>query len=302
MPVIIPKDLINTNGLIKEHIFAIDRFRAESQDIRPLEIGIVNLMPTKEETEIQILRLLSNTPLQINIDLIDMATYQSKHSKEHLEKFYISYENIKNKKYDGLIITGAPLEQTPYEEIKYWEELKKIFDFAKKNVFSTLFICWGAIAALEYYYNVKTDLLDKKLFEVHEYYKNTDDKILLGFDDVFYLPNSRYKTIRKEEIEKINDLVCLVADDEMGASIIKSRDDKFIFNLNHLEYDKQTLDTEYRRDINKGMDTPPAKHYYLDDDPNREILKRWRSSGYIFFNNWLNHYVYQSTPYNINEI
>jgi len=302
MPVIIPKNLISRPTLDSENIFTMDTTRAESQDIRPLKIGIVNLMPTKEKTEIQLLRLLSNTPLQIEVDLIDMESYKSNHYQEHLEKFYTTYEKIKNKKYDGLIITGAPLEQKSYNEIKYWKELTKIFDFAKTNVFSTLFICWGAIAALDYYYDVEIDLLDKKLFEVHEYYKETDDKLLLGFDDVFYLPNSRYKTIREEEVAKVSDLIGLVGDKDMGSTIIKSKDDKFVFNLNHLEYDKETLDEEYRRDMKNGLDTPPAKHYYLDDDPNKKILQRWKSSGYIFFNNWLNYYVYQTTPYNSDEI
>ena len=297
MPVIIPKNLINKETLEKENIFIMDDDRAQSQDIRPLTIGIVNLMPTKEKTEIQLLRLLSNTPLQIEVDLIDMDTYESRHSQDHLEKFYTTYENIKTKKYDGLIITGAPLEQKSYDEIKYWKELTKIFDFVKTNVFSTLFICWGAIAALDYYYGVPIDLLDKKLFEVHEYYKNSDDKLLLGFDDVFYMPNSRYKTIREEEIEKFDNLVQIVGDRQMGSTIIKSIDDKFIFNLNHLEYDKETLDDEYRRDIKSGLDTLPAKHYYLDDDPEKQILQRWKSAGYIFFNNWLNYYVYQTTPF-----
>lgn len=302
MPVIIPKNLISRSTLDEENIFTMNTDRAESQDIRPLKIGIVNLMPTKEKTEIQLLRLLSNTPLQIEVDLIDMDTYKSNHFQDHLEKFYTSYEKIKTKKYDGLIITGAPLEQKSYDEIRYWEELTKIFDFAKTNVFSTLFICWGAIAALDYYYGVEIDLLEKKLFEVHEYYKNSNDKLLLGFDDVFYLPNSRYKTIREEEIAKIPNLEQLVGDEEMGSTIIKSKDNKFIFNLNHLEYDKETLDEEYRRDIKNGLDTPPAKHYYLVNDPNKEIIQRWKSTGYIFFNNWLNYYVYQATPYNSNEI
>ena len=297
MPVIIPKNLISKETLEKENIFIMDDDRAQSQDIRPLTIGIVNLMPTKEKTEIQPLRLLSNTPLHIEVDLIDMDTYESRHSQDHLGGFYTTYENIKTKKYDGLIITGAPLEQKSYDEIKYWKELTKIFDFAKTNVFSTLFICWGAIAALDYYYGVPIDLLDKKLFEVHEYYKNSDDKLLLGFDDVFYMPNSRYKTIREEEIEKFDDLVQIVGDDQMGSTIIKSKDDKFIFNLNHLEYDRETLDEEYRRDIKAGLDTAPAKHYYLDDDPEKQILQRWKSAGYIFFNNWLNYYVYQTTPF-----
>ena len=302
MPVIIPKNLISKEKLDSENIFTMDYNRALSQDIRPLKIGIVNLMPTKEQTEIQLLRLLSNTPLQIDVDLIDMQTYKSKHSQDHLDKFYTTYEQIKNKKYDGLIITGSPLEKKDYDEIVYWEELKKIFEFAKTNVFSTMFICWGAIAALDYYYGVDIDLLDKKLFEVHEYYKNTNDRLLLGFDDVFYLPNSRYKTIREEEIRKFDNLEILVGDDEMGASIIKTTDNKFVFNLNHLEYDKETLDQEYRRDQKAGMDTPPAKHYYLDDDPNKKILQRWKSSGYIFFNNWLNYYVYQNTPFDSNQI
>ncbi|WP_296113351.1 homoserine O-succinyltransferase [uncultured Anaerococcus sp.] len=302
MPVIIPKNLIDKDVLDRENIFIMDTDRAESQDIRPLKIGIVNLMPTKEKTEIQLLRLLSNNPLQIDVDLIDMDSYKSNHSQDHLEKFYTSYENIKNKKYDGLIITGAPLEQKSYKEIKYWQELTKIFDFAKTNVFSTLFICWGAIAALDYYYGVEIDLLDRKLFEVHEYYKNSNDKLLLGFDDVFYMPNSRYKTIKEEEISKISDLNQLVGDNEMGASIIKSVDDKFIFNLNHIEYDKETLDEEYRRDIKNGLATPPAKHYYQDDNPDKRIIQRWKSTGYIFFNNWLNYYVYQTTPFDSEKI
>ena len=302
MPVIIPEDLISKETLDKENIFTMVEERAKSQDIRALKIGIVNLMPTKKETEVQLLRLISNTPLQIEIDLIAMASYKSSNYQKHLEKFYVSYEEIKDKKYDGLIITGAPLEHKAYDDIIYWEELKKIFEFAKKNVYSTLFICWSAIAALYYYYGVNIDSLDKKIFTVNRYYKQSSDPLFLGFDDSFYMPNSRYKTIRKEEVERIPKLKVLLADDKMGATIIKSIDNRFVFNLNHLEYDTNTLDDEYRRDIKKGLGTKPAENYYLDDDPNKKIIQRWRSTGYIFFNNWINHYVYQHTPYKISDV
>lgn len=302
MPVIIPENLISKETLGRENIFTMEEERAKSQDIRALKIGIVNLMPTKKETEVQLLRLISNTPLQIEIDLIAMASYKSSNYQKHLEKFYVSYEEIKDKKYDGLIITGAPLEHKAYNDIIYWEELKKIFEFAKKNVYSTLFICWSAIAALDYYYGVNIDSLDKKIFTVNQYYKESSDPLFLGFDDSFYMPNSRYKTIRKEEVERIPKLKVLLSDDEMGATIIKSIDNRFVFNLNHLEYDTNTLDDEYRRDIKRGLGTSPAENYYLDDDPNKKIIQRWRSTGYIFFNNWINHYVYQHTPYKISDV
>jgi homoserine O-succinyltransferase len=276
--------------------------RAESQDIRPIEIAIVNLMPTKEETETQLMRLLSNTPLQVNVTLINTATYQSKNtSKKHLEKFYKSIEEAKHNFYDGLIITGAPVETMPFEEVLYWEELKSIMDFAEKRVTSTIFICWGAQAGLYHHYGIDKKELPSKMFGVFPTYSvGVRDPLLRGMNDTFYIPHSRHTCVPEESILKCKDLIVLAKSDLAGISIIKSRDDKKIFLFGHSEYDPTTLENEYKRDLGKGLDIAAPLNYYIDAEQT-VIDVKWRSTANLLFYNWLNYYVYQVTPYKFEE-
>lgn len=303
MPLIIPKDLLNTSTLNENQIFAINENKATSQDIRPINIAILNLMPKKEETELQLLKILSNTALQVNIDLIMTKSYTSKNtSKTHLKHFYKSFDQIKNKKYDGLIITGAPIETLDYENIEYWDELTEILDFAKENVYSTIFICWAAQAALHYYYGINHKKADEKIFGIFNYKKLEDNKILKGFDDYFNAPQSRHTYIEKEEIEKIEDLDLLSYRKDTGVGLATTKDNRFIFNFGHWEYDKDTLNNEYLRDVKSSKKINIPKNYYVDDNPENEIILNWKTSGNLFFSNWLNYCVYQETPYNIDEI
>ena len=303
MPLIIPKDLIVEEVLERENIFTMRDSSAKEQDIRPLNIAIVNLMPKKEETELQLLRMLSNTALQINIDLVRMESYNPSNSDlKRLRTFYKTYEDIKNKKYDAMIITGAPIETIAYEEIKYWEELKTIFEFAKENVYSTMFICWSAQAALYHYYNIEHKVSSGKIFGVFEFDKLKDNKIVNGFDDTFLVPTSRHTYVDKEDLEDIEDLEVLAARPDTGVSLATTKDNRFVFNFGHWEYDKDTLHNEYIRDISQGKKITPPKNYYEDNDPKKEIKIRWRSSGNLFFSNWLNYCVYQETPFAIETI
>lgn len=299
MPIVIPKTLPAHDSLLNENIFVMDDERAHTQDIRPVEIAIVNLMPTKIETETQLLRLLSNTPLQVNITFIQMASHVSKNtSKSHMEKFYKTYEDIKNHKYDGMIITGAPVEHLAYEEVEYWEELKKVFDFAEKNVTSTIYICWAAQASLYYHYDINKVSLNEKLFGVFRNKKLVKfEPLLNGIDDTFYVPHSRHTHIETKDILDNDDLIALAYSKEAGVSILKSKDNKKIFITGHIEYDKYTLKNEYERDLNKGLDIKAPENYFEDDDVN--VV--WRSTAYIIYSNWLNYYVYQVTPYDLNE-
>ncbi|MDO5713791.1 MAG: homoserine O-succinyltransferase [Tissierellia bacterium] len=303
MPLIIPKDLIGEDILKRERIFTMMETEAHHQDIRPIKIGIVNLMPKKEETELQILRMLSNSALQINIDLIHMQSYSSSNTDQrHLDRFYKVYDDIKDEKYDALIITGAPVEKMEYERIIYWKELKKIFDFANKNVYSTMFICWSAQAALHYFYDIPNNVLEEKLFGVFKYEKQTDHKLLKGFDDEFYIPQSRYTSVSEEKVLQYEDLEVLAAREDTGVSIAASKDSRFIFSFGHWEYDKDTLHQEYLRDIGKKLKIKPPSNYYREDNPNKPIKVTWRSAGNLFFTNWLNYCVYQETPYELDEI
>lgn len=303
MPVIIPKDLISAEVLQEEKIFVMKENRAEQQDIRPLKVGIVNLMPKKEVTEIQLLRMLSNTALQLEIDLIRMGTYKPKNSNiEHLNRFYKTYEEIKDDKYDALIVTGAPVERLDYDEIKYWDELRLVFDFAKENVYSTMFICWGAQAGLHYFYDIPSILKEDKIFGVYEYEKLNDDKLFKGFDDLFYVPQSRYTMVEEKEILKHEDLKVLATREDSGISLVTSKDYRFVFNFGHWEYDEDTLHKEYVRDLSKGLDIEPAENYYRNDDPEQGIVVKWRAAGSLFFSNWINYCVYQDTPYDLEEI
>lgn len=302
MPIIIPKDLPAYNKLRSENIFVMKQVRAISQDIRPIEIAIVNLMPTKEETETQLMRLLSNTPLQVNVTLINTATYQSKNtSQKHLQKFYKSIEEAEHNHYDGLIITGAPVETMPFEEVLYWEELKSIMDFAEKRVTSTIFICWGAQAGLYHHYGIDKKELPRKMFGVFPTYSvGVRDPLLRGMNDTFYIPHSRHTYVPEESILKCKDLVVLAKSDLAGISILKSRDDKKIFLFGHSEYDPTTLENEYKRDLSKGLDIAAPLNYYIDAEQT-VIDVKWRSTANLLFYNWLNYYVYQVTPYKFEE-
>lgn len=303
MPIIVPKDIPASKILKAENIFVMNEARAQMQDIRPLEIAILNLMPTKEVTETQIMRLLSNSPLQINITLISTESYVGKNTPiEHLKKFYKSFSEIKNNKYDGMIITGAPVENVDFKDVKYWAELEKIFDFAKTNVTSTMFICWGAQAALYHYYGIEKYPLNKKLFGVFKHKKLIKyDKLLKGTDDRFYIPHSRHSEVREEDIKKCKDLVIVAASKEAGPVIIRSKDDKFIFITGHAEYDRETLELEYLRDKERGLNIEPPVNYYVNGKSG-EIKMSWVSTANVIYMNWLNHYVYQATPYEIDEI
>lgn len=303
MPIIVPKDIPAAKTLTAENIIVMTEKRAKTQDIRPLEIAIVNLMPTKIETETQLMRLLSNSPLQINVTLIATETYVGKNTPpEHLERFYKTFTEVADSKFDGMIVTGAPVEEKEFSEVKYWEELKKIFEFAKTNVTSTIFICWGAQAALYYYYGIEKHKLDKKLFGVYKHKKLAKyDRLLKGTDDRFFMPHSRHTTVYEEDIKKCKDIVLLASSKEAGAAIARSKDNKFIFITGHAEYDRDTLEKEYLRDKEKGLDIDPPYNYYVDGDSG-EIKMNWSSTANLIYMNWLNHYVYQLTPYQMKDI
>ena len=303
MPIIVPKDIPAVKTLQSENIFVMTDSRAKTQDISPLEIAIVNLMPTKIVTETQLMRLLSNSPLQINVTLVSTETYVGKNtSLEHLEKFYKTFSEIKGRKFDGMIITGAPVEEIEFYEVKYWDELKEIFEYAKTHVTSTIFICWGAQAGLHYYYGIEKHKLDKKLFGVYKHKTLVPyERLLKGTDDRFYMPHSRHTTVYEEDIKACKDLVLIASSKEAGASIIRSKDDKFIFITGHAEYDRETLETEYLRDLNKGLKIDPPENYYVEDGTG-EIKMSWVSTANLIYMNWLNHYVYQMTPYDIEDV
>ena len=303
MPIIIPKDIPAFSRLINENIFVMDQERAGRQDIRPIEIAIVNLMPTKIETETQLIRLLSNSPLQIKVTLIGTESYVGTHtSVGHLQKFYKTFSDIKNDHFDGMIITGAPVEMMEFSEVKYWDELTKIFDFAKTNVQSTIFICWGAQAALHYYYGLDKYILDKKLFGVFKHKKFVRfDPLLKGTDEEFYIPHSRHTSVSFEDIENVPDLSILAGSHDVGASVVRSVDGRQIFLMGHMEYDRDTLKTEYYRDLNKGLDIDPPKNYFRDEEKT-VVVPNWFSTANLIYSNWLNYYVYQVTPFELSEL
>lgn len=299
MPIVIPEDIPAYSELLKENIFVMNNKRAFSQDIRPLEIAILNLMPTKIETETQFMRLLSNSPLQVNVTLINTKTYKSKNTAaSHLEKFYKNFDDIKDKHFDGMIITGAPVETMPFEYVKYWNELKSIFDFADSNVTSTIYICWGAQAALYYHYGIEKYELPEKVFGVFAHKRNTlnPEPLFKGIDDTFYIPHSRHTTVRVEDVEKIDDLIVLSKTEETGVSIVKSKDNKKIFLTGHMEYDRNTLKAEYERDLAKNLPIKKPVNYFCDDNCENVDVK-WTSTANLFYTNWLNYYVYQVTPF-----
>ena len=304
MPIKIPHNLPAVDILAKENIFVMEEQRALSQDIRPLKCVIVNLMPTKIETETQLLRLLSNTPLQIEITFLKMDSYVSKNiSVEHMKNFYKTFDDIKDEKFDALIITGAPVETLPFEEVAYWKELERVMQWSRKSVFSTLHICWGAQAGLYYHYGISKYYLNKKIFGIFPVeIENTKTMLLRGFDEIFNMPHSRHTGIKEEDILKISELEILAKSDEAGVSIIRSRDKRKIFVTGHMEYDRLTLENEYKRDINSGKKIAVPFNYYPDDNPEKKPLYTWRSHANLFFTNWINYYVYQETPYDLDEL
>ncbi|KIL45274.1 homoserine O-acetyltransferase MetA [Jeotgalibacillus soli] len=302
MPINIPKQLPAREILEKENIFIMDTDRANMQDIRPLNILILNLMPEKEKTEAHLMRLLGNTPLQVNVSLMYTATYESKNvSRSHLEQFYTTFEEVKNRRYDGLIITGAPVEQIAFESVSYWEELQSIMDWAKTNVTSTLHICWGAQAALYHYYGIGKYGLPQKCSGIYKH-SVTDPtvKLLRGFDEEFYAPHSRHTDVSNEEIEANEEVTLLALSPEAGAFLMISKDERNIMMTGHFEYDTHTLAEEYNRDMAKGLEAQVPVNYFPDDNPANRPVNRWRSHAHLLFSNWLNYYVYQETPYEWN--
>ena len=304
MPIKIPNDLPAKETLRHEHVFVMDEAQAFKQDMRPLEIAIMNLMPTKIVTETQLLRMLSNTPIQVEITLLHPATYESKNAPaNHMAAFYKTFDDVKDRKFDGLIITGAPVENLEFEDVGYWNELCELMDWAEEHVTTTLHICWGAQAGLYHHYGVPKVSLEKKLFGVFPHYVlNKRTRLVRGFDDVFYVPHSRYTANRIEDVLKIPDLDVLAVSDIAGLCICASRDRRKIFMSGHLEYDRDTLKQEYLRDIKKGLDTAVPVNYFPNDDPNLTPYHQWRSHAYLLYANWLNYYVYQATPYDLGEV
>ena len=306
MPIRVSDTLPAIEVLNSENIFVMTETRAMTQDIRPLEILILNLMPTKIVTETQLLRVLGNTPLQINVQFMHTKTHVSKNtSKSHIETFYTCFDEIKDKKFDGLIITGAPVETMEFEEVDYWDELCEIMEWSKKNVTSTFHICWGAQAALYYHYGIKKYPKDKKVSGIFKHRVNPEKKhkmLVRGFDDTFYAPHSRNTEILKEDIEKVENLEILAESDEVGVYIVSAKGERQFFVTGHSEYDFDTLKNEYIRDINAGIDIEIPKNYFPDNNPDNEPENIWKAHANLLYSNWLNYYVYQTTPYNIEKI
>lgn len=304
MPLRLPDRLPAIELLKQENIFVMDTSRASTQDIRPLRIAILNLMPIKITTETDLIRLLSNTPLQIEVDFMKIKSHTSKNTPiEHMRAFYRDFDEMKKLKYDGLIVTGAPLEQMEYNEVKYWDELTEVFDWAHRNVTSTMFICWAAQAGLYHFYGVPKHATGKKVFGVFEHHVLEPMlPIFRGFDDTFYVPHSRHSEVRREDIEKVKGLDIVSESEDAGVHMVIARGGREIFITGHSEYSPYTLDQEYKRDLAKGLPIDMPKNYYRDNDPDKGPLVRWRAHANLLFSNWLNYYVYQETPYNIDEI
>ncbi|WP_195269498.1 homoserine O-succinyltransferase [Eubacterium sp. 1001713B170207_170306_E7] len=301
MPIKIPGDLPAFQILENENIFVMDQDRATTQDIRPLKIAIMNLMPTKVVTETQLLRLIGNTPIQVDVTLLQSDTHDCKNTDQaHLDTFYKTFSDVRHEYFDGLIITGAPIETLPFEEVDYWDELVDIMDWSLTHVYSTLHICWGAQAALYHHYGVPKHHLDHKLFGVFEHH--LEEKyipLFRGFDDIFYVPHSRHSEVRREDIEKVPELSMMAMSDEAGVYIVTAKEGRQIFITGHSEYDWDTLKKEYDRDISQGRPINVPNNYYPDDDPARKPVVRWRGHSNLLFFNWLNYYVYQATPYDL---
>lgn len=301
MPIKIPNSLPATEILENENIFVMTEHRAMHQDIRPLRVLILNLMPTKIVTETQLLRKLSNTPLQIEVEFLKTASYIPQHTDPtHLDTFYTTFDEIKERRYDGMIITGAPLDYIEFEDVTYWNEVCRIMDWCKSHVHCTLHLCWGAFAGLHYYYGIQKVDYEKKLSGVYEHtVVKKNSPFFRGFDDVFYAPQSRAMGMRREDIEAIDELELMAISEEAGVTIVKTKDSHHFFMTCHPEYDADTLAIEYFRDLDKGMNPQMPCNYFPDDDPSKAPIVRWRSAGQLLFSNWLNYYVYQSTPYEL---
>ncbi|MDR1396308.1 MAG: homoserine O-succinyltransferase [Desulfarculales bacterium] len=304
MPINIPKDMPAKSVLDQENVFVMTMDKAVSQDIRPLSIAIVNLMPTKIVTETQLLRMLSNSPLQVNPVFVTTESYQPSHvPMEHLERFYVNFSQIKDRKFDGMIITGAPVENIAFEDVDYWDELKEIIDFSHRNVFASMYICWGAQAALYHRYGVPKHALPRKMFGIFEHrINNRNDKIFRGFDDVFFAPHSRHTEIKKEDILRTDDLKIVAESPQSGIFVVASQDGRQIYVTGHLEYDADTLHLEYMRDMSRGLPITVPRNYYPHNNPKIKPLVTWRAHGHLFFSNWLNYCVYQETPFEISQI
>lgn len=301
MPIKISNELPAHKALESENIFVMTEDRAMTQDIRPLRILLLNLMPTKIETETQILRLLSNSPLQVDVDLLQVKTHKSKNtSQEHMLKFYNIFDDIKDNRYDGMIVTGAPVEQMPFEEVDYWEELCEILDWSKKNVYSVFHICWGAQAALYHHYGIPKYGVDEKIFGVFPHRSlDTFHPLMRGLDDEFFIPHSRHTEIHRSDIALVKDLQILSYSDLSGIHLISDMECRMFFSTGHFEYDRDTLSKEYFRDVNRGLPIKVPYNYFPDDDPSKTPVMNWRSAGNLIFTNWLNYFVYQKTPYDL---
>ncbi|WP_037283158.1 homoserine O-acetyltransferase MetA [Saccharibacillus sacchari] len=299
MPIKVPDNLPAMEVLLKENIFVMDESRAYSQDIRPLRIAILNLMPTKETTETQLLRLIGNTPLQVDVALLYPSSHTSKNtSEEYLNTFYKTFDEIKHLRFDGMIITGAPVEQLEFEEVSYWEEIQQIFNWTKKNVTSTMHICWASQAGLYHHFGVSKIPLAEKCFGVFSHTMNkTNVQLLRGFDESFDVPHSRHTDVQREDILRSEELEILAESEEAGVYLVATKDGKQIFATGHSEYDPFSLKWEYDRDIAKGLDVAVPKHYFPGDDPTQKPLSSWRAHANLLFSNWLNYYVYQETPF-----
>ena len=304
MPIRIPTGLPARETLERENIFVMNEFRASHQDIRPLKIAVLNLMPTKITTETQLIRLLSNSSLQIELTLLQTATHQSRHtSAEHIESFYKNFDDIKDENFDGLIITGAPVENLDFTEVNYWDELCGIMDWSKTHVFSTLHICWAAQAGLYHHFGVEKHPLPHKMFGVFRHYAiNPNHPILRGFDEEFLAPHSRHTEVREEDIAKVPELELVAKSDIAGPYIISARNSRMLFVTGHSEYDYDTLSKEYFRDVDKGLDIQIPYNYFPDDDPSKRPRNLWRGHANLLFSNWLNYFVYQNTPYDLSEL
>lgn len=304
MPIKIPDRLPAAKILEQENIFVMKEERAAHQDIRPLKILILNLMPTKIETETQLLRLLSNSPLQVDVELLQTATYTSKNtSSKHLITFYKVFEEVRESRYDGMIITGAPVEQMEFEQVEYWDELCEIMEWSKTHVFSTMYICWGAQAGLHYHYGIGKYALPEKMFGVFSHdVLEEHHPLLRGFDTPFFAPHSRHTGICKEEIVSHPELLLLTCSDKAGVHIVASKDGRQVFITGHLEYDRDTLAKEYFRDVDKGLSIRPPEHYFQDDDPCKTPRFIWRAHANLFFSNWLNYDIYQKTPFDLSTL
>ena len=304
MPLIIPKTLPAYGVLGSENVFVMHKRRARTQHIRPLRIVALNLMPTKIATETQLARLLANSPLQVQLTLLHTASHAASHVPgEHMEAFYKTFDEIRGERFDGMIITGAPVEQMPFEEVDYWPELRQIMDFTRTNVYSTLHVCWGAQAALYHHFGIQKRPLPEKMFGIFPHrVTRPSNPLVRGFDEEFWAPHSRHTGIDEEQVKACKELRVLAESDEAGIYLMSTDSGRQIFVTGHPEYERLTLDAEYRRDVAKGLPIAPPKHYYPGDDPSKEPVYRWRAHAFLLYTNWLNYYVYQNTPYDLGEL